>query len=168
MSADKNIFVATEGGDEGEYILHVFVKGGGDFDNFDWADTKWHGHSLYTGDWEAWEYDIQTCRDSKCNGSGEYYNPYESGTYTIEPDNFSDKGILTSPSSPGHGVVSKDKNIYVYTDTYKFGDNKETYALSIYSAAESPETSQDENGGDGGGGSSGCFIKSCFQWIGIR
>ena len=171
MSADKNIFVATEGEGEGEYILHVFVKGGGDFENFSWADTKWYGHSLYTGDWEAWEYDIQTCRDSKCNGSGTYHNPNESGNYTIEPDNFSDKGILTSPSSPGHGVVSRDKNIYVYTDTYKFGDNKEAYALSIYSAAESPEPSQDENDDDAGGGGSGgggCFIESCFQTIVVR
>ena len=136
MSLDKNIFVGAETGDENEFILHIFVKGGGEFDNFAWTETEWYGHGLYVGDWEAWQYDFMTCENAIGEGFGSYKHPHGFGTYTIEPDELSNEGIMTSPSTPGHGVISKDKNIYVYTDTYALGENKKCYYLYIYSLAK--------------------------------
>lgn len=129
MSSDKNILVATETGEE-DYIFHVFVKGGGDFTDMKWANTKWYGHGLFSGVNENWIYQTMV-HDASGNGSVYYVmSNGDSGTTAIEPDYFSSEGILTSPSSPGHGVLSSDKNIMIYTETYgEFNDN---YLLTIY------------------------------------
>ena len=144
MSPDKNLFVAVETGEEQEYILHVFVKGGAAFDDFEWADTKWYGHMLTTGDWEAWMYETLV-HDTFGNCSGTGYmpggNPF---AYVCDPDNFTEEGIMTDPKTPGHGVVSADKNLMVYTDTGEFGENSEYYMLAVYTLAEQDSEGQAE------------------------
>ncbi|MGM0453100.1 MAG: CFI-box putative sorting motif-containing protein [Thermodesulfobacteriota bacterium] len=146
MALDKNIFVATETAGENEYILHIFVKGGASFDDFDWTGTQWRGRSLFTGDWQAWESDMHTCSDAEGNGFGAYHDPYPypADSYIIEPDDLSGEGILTSPSTDGHGVVDQDRNIMIYTDSYPVGDTGErSYQLAFYARAEDPEQQAD-------------------------
>lgn len=149
MTLDKNIFVATETAGENEYMLHIFVKGGGDFDNFDWAGSRWRGRSLYTGDWQAWDSEKYVCSDREGNGFGAYHYTYPvpADSYEFEAGEFSNKGILTSPSSPGHGVLSIDRNIMIYTDTYPLeGDEtKECYRLTFYALSDSSEQQADSD-----------------------
>ena len=131
MSADKNILVATAtGDDQEEYFLHIFVKGGGDFADMRWANTKWQGHGLFSGSNENWLYDYEAYDDAGTLTIHYFLSDGYSNSYIEELDNFSSEGILISPSTAGHGVVSIDKNMMAYTDTYgEFNDN---FFLGIY------------------------------------
>ncbi|MCK5096996.1 MAG: hypothetical protein KAR45_02775, partial [Desulfobacteraceae bacterium] len=133
MTLDKNFFVVTDTwstSGNGEYALQTFVKSGGVFSTSDLAGT-WHGHGLYTGNWNGWDVSTTTINSS---GRATYAwndSDGDSGTDPIQLD-INSAGIITAQGAPnGHGVMNPDKNFFILTNTTDTSGNGE-YAIFIF------------------------------------
>ena len=127
MSNDKNFFVITDTWDPGEYAMQIFIKGGGTFSQSDLTGT-WYAHCLTSGSEEVWQYGTVTI-DGAGNVSVQITDSdgdYESAN-NVASVSISGNGILSDALEPSfHGVMSSDKNIVVFTETWEGGD---PYAL---------------------------------------
>jgi hypothetical protein len=126
MSSDKNIAVITDTGDSGEAVLRVLVKSGDPFSQPD-LKGKWYGHTLTSGNYEAW-----IVSDGTFNSTGAYNASYTDSRGGSGTDsgilNIGTNGKITvTGSSTAHGAMSSDKNIIVITETPGTG----VYSLMI-------------------------------------
>ncbi len=114
------------------------------FSQDDLAGT-WYGHILTTGYEECWEYNTLTV-DSQGNVSVTYTN--SDGETDTESNaakiSITSTGIISEATNTSlHGIMSPDKKMVVFTDTW---DDGTTYALTILIKAGATYTQSDLTG----------------------
>ena len=134
------------------FITLIFIAESLFFSNFAFAGFSqddltgtWVGHTLTTGYEECWEYNTLIV-DSQGNVSVTYTN---SDGETDSEDNaakisITSTGILSEAANVSlHGIMSPDKKIVVFTDTW---DDGTTYALTVLIKAGETYTQSDLTG----------------------
>jgi len=121
MNSEKNIVVATNTPDPGEFALIVFVKGGGQFSTSDLAGT-WYGHSLESGSGNRWGRITMTADNSGDFTATDVDSEGDSGSGGGKIS-ISNGGILTIDETQGFlGVIGNDKSIIVATENEDPGE----------------------------------------------
>ena len=103
------------------FLISLIYTSGPVFAAFSAADFQgtWYGHALVSGPDSDWEYSTVTV-DDQGNFTSTNYTSAGGTPYQISDTmNINDAGIMTMANHPtAHGVVSSDKNIMVFTNTW--------------------------------------------------
>ena len=129
------------------FILASLFSSGPVFAGFSKDDLAgtWYGHILTAGYEEGWEYNTLTV-DSEGNVSVTYTN--SDGETETESNaakiSITSTGIISEATNTSlHGIMSPDKNMVVFTDTW---DDGTTYALTVLIKAGATYTQSDLTG----------------------
>lgn len=129
MSPDKSIVVFTETWDSNAYALTVLTKSGASYSQSDLAGT-WYGHAIITGAGKGWEYGTYTINSQGnitsvtfTNSDGETKTEYNVAVISIAGNGL----FSVSGDENLHGVMTPDKNILVFTDTW----DDSSYAMTV-------------------------------------
>jgi hypothetical protein len=129
MSMDKDLIVLTETPGEEDFMLNIFIRAEGSFDQSDLAGT-WHGHSLITGSETGWQRSTLVLDNSgeatfsSVDSEGRERTNERPGRLVL-----SEEGIITPLADLSlHGAITPDKNLMVATETA----DAEEYILHVF------------------------------------